>query len=46
VQHNPDDAPSPLTPLDEIVQAYQCVETQQKIGNVVITVAYDGDRDR
>jgi NADPH:quinone reductase-like Zn-dependent oxidoreductase len=28
-------------PLDEIVAAYRYVETQQKVGNVVITVADD-----
>jgi NADPH:quinone reductase-like Zn-dependent oxidoreductase len=34
-------------PLDHIVEAYRYVETQQKIGNVVITVAeQDDDRDR
>jgi NADPH:quinone reductase-like Zn-dependent oxidoreductase len=33
-------------PLDEILQAYRYVETQQKIGNVVITVAGDSDRER
>jgi NADPH:quinone reductase-like Zn-dependent oxidoreductase len=31
-------------PLQEIVEAYRYVETQQKVGNVVITVARDGDR--
>jgi NADPH:quinone reductase-like Zn-dependent oxidoreductase len=33
-------------PLEEIVQAYQYVETQQKIGNVVIALAGDDDRER
>jgi NADPH:quinone reductase-like Zn-dependent oxidoreductase len=28
-------------PLPEIVEAYRYVETQQKVGNVVITVARD-----
>ena len=32
--------------LEEIVEAYQYVETQQKIGNVVIIVAGDGDHER
>lgn len=31
-------------PLERVVEAYQYVETQQKIGNVVITL--DGDDDR
>jgi len=31
-------------PLDEIVDAYRYVETQQKIGNVVVTVVGDGDQ--
>jgi NADPH:quinone reductase-like Zn-dependent oxidoreductase len=31
-------------PLEQIVDAYRYVETQQKIGNVVITVVGDGDR--
>ena len=31
--------------LEEIVGAYRYVETQQKIGNVVVTVAGDGDRE-
>lgn len=29
-------------PLDAIVDAYRYVETQQKVGNVVLTVAHDG----
>jgi NADPH:quinone reductase-like Zn-dependent oxidoreductase len=33
-------------PLEDIVKAYRHVETQQKIGNVVITVAREGDRER
>jgi NADPH:quinone reductase-like Zn-dependent oxidoreductase len=31
--------------LQEIVEAYQYVETQQKIGNVVITIARENDRE-
>jgi hypothetical protein len=30
--------------LEDIVEAYHCVETQQKLGNVVITVAGDSRR--
>ena len=33
-------------PLEEIVEAYRYVETQQKTGNVVITVVGEGDRER
>jgi NADPH:quinone reductase-like Zn-dependent oxidoreductase len=32
--------------LQEIVEAYRYVETQQKVGNVLITVAGDGDREQ
>ena len=31
-------------PLEDIVEAYRYVETEQKVGNVVITVVGDGDR--
>jgi hypothetical protein len=33
-------------PLEDIIEAYRYVETQQKIGNVTITVAGGNDRQR